>query len=404
MLKYFRFPLLFLFIASAIGVFLRWQFISPTPGVNYTFFLHAHSHIMLLGWIFNALYFAFTLNHVEPSEQKIFQTLFILLQFLVVGMMVSFPLQGYGLYSILFSTFHTFGAILFVFLFYKKTKYLKTTSIWYARTALIFFIISTIGPFSLGYLMANGLGQSKWYYFSIYYYLHFQYNGFFIFGIFSLFFEFLERKEIHFNFEKAKAIGRLMALSCVPAYLLSILWSRPALTFNVIAGSAAIIQIYAFVRFVLLLKISFKPIKNNISKSSCLFLCIVLFSFALKLMLQLLSSHPDVAQLVYEWRPVVIAYLHLVLLGVISLFLFSWYLEMNFIGKFAGEKTLILFLISFTGMEMCLILTPWWSTISTYVVLPASQYIFFFSITLSFSCLLLYCSSLKKPDKNHVLT
>lgn len=403
MLKYFRIPLLFLFIASAIGVFLRWQFISPTPGVNYTFFLHAHSHIMFLGWIFNALYFAFTFNHVEPGEHKIFQNLFIVLQFLVVGMMVSFPLQGYGLYSILFSTLHTFGAILFAFLFYKKTKRLKTISIWYAHTALIFFIISTIGPFSLGYLMANGLGQSKWYYFSIYYYLHFQYNGFFIFGIFSLFFEFLERKEIHFNFEKAKAIGRLMALSCVLAYLLSILWSRPGLPFNIIAGSSAIIQIYAFVRFVLLLKINFKPIRNNISKASYLFLRIVLFSFALKLLLQLLSSHPDVAQLTYEWRPVVIAYLHLVLLGVISLFLFTWYSEMNFIGKFSGEKTLILFLISFTGMEMCLILTPWWSTFSTYLVLPASQYIFFFSIILSFSCLLLYCYSLtKKTDKNHV--
>lgn len=404
MLKYFRLPLLFLFIASAIGVFLRWQFISPTPGVNYTFILHAHSHIMFLGWVFNALYIAFTISYVEHGEHKIFQNLFIVLQFLIVGMMISFPLEGYGLYSILFSTLHTFGAILFVILFYKKTKHATTISIWYARTALIFFTISTLGPFSLGYLMSNGMGQSQWYYFSIYYYLHFQYNGFFIFGIFSLFFGFLERKEIQYNLEKAKGIGKLMAFSCVPAYLLSILWSKPGLTFNVIGGLAAIIQLFAFAEFFRLLKINRKAIQHSICKYSYLYLFIVLIAFALKLLLQFLSSHPHLAQLAYELRPVVIAYLHLVLLGVISLFLFSWYLEMNFIGKTSGKKILILFLISFTGMETCLVLTPWWSTISRYLLLSATQCIFFFSVLLFLSCFLLFCSSLtKKPDKNHVL-
>lgn len=402
MLKYFRLPLLFLFIASAIGVFLRWQFISPTPGVNYTFFLHAHSHIMFLGWIFNAFFFAFTFNHILSSEHQFFQNLFIALQFFVVAMMVSFPLQGYGFYSILFSALHTFGAILFIIIFLKKTNHVKSISVWFARMALVFFIISTAGPFSLGYLMANDLGQTKWYNYSIYYYLHFQYNGFFIFGIFSLFFAFLEKKEIYYNPEKAKTIGRLMAIACIPAFLLSTLWAKPGLIFNILAGAAAIIQIYAFILFLRLLINNLKSLTDNISNSTYKFFWFVIISFALKLLLQLLSAHPIIAQLAYEWRSVVIAYLHLVMVGIITLFLFLWYVEMNFINKHSSNKILVLFLLSFIGMEMCLVLTPWWASIVKYITLPASYLTFFFSTLLSLSCLLLYCSSLtQKPDKNH---
>src|SRR6187401_3648361 len=111
---YYRVPLLFLLIGSLIGVFLRWQFISPTSGVNYIFFLHAHSHIMFLGWIFNVLYIAFVTKHVDENGDKFFLSLFWVLQVLNVGMLISFPLEGYGPFSILFSTLHTVGAILFV--------------------------------------------------------------------------------------------------------------------------------------------------------------------------------------------------------------------------------------------------------------------------------------------------
>src|SRR5688572_29855994 len=109
MLRYARIPLLFLFIGTLLGVFLRWQFISATPGVNYSFVLHGHSHIMFLGWIFNALYVGICYNHIAAEETKFFRILFIALQVLVVGMLIAFPLQGYGFYSILLSTLHTFG-------------------------------------------------------------------------------------------------------------------------------------------------------------------------------------------------------------------------------------------------------------------------------------------------------
>ena len=178
MRKYYSIPLTLFSLAAAIGLLLRYQFIAPTPGVRYTYFLHAHSHAMFLGWIFNVLYLSFVEYHLPTGDHPRFVKYFLALQLPVLAMMISFPIQGYGLYSITFSTLHTLAAIGFIYFFYRRTRGQRSVSLWFAKTALFFFLISTAGPFSLGYLMSHGLGQTYWYNFSIYYYLHFQYNGF----------------------------------------------------------------------------------------------------------------------------------------------------------------------------------------------------------------------------------
>jgi hypothetical protein len=401
---YFRVPLAFLSIGSLLGVFLRWQFIAPTPGVTYAFFLHAHSHVMFLGWIFNALYIAFCYNHIAETEISSFKKIFVVLQGLVVGMLISFPLQGYGFYSILFSTAHTICVFIFIVMFFRRTQGVKSVSAWFARTALVFFVISTAGPFSLGYLMSNQMGHTNWYFFSIYFYLHFQYNGFFIFGILSLFFNLLERKKIQFHLGKARTFGWTLAIVCLPTYLLSILWAKPGLTFNAIAGASAFIQFIALGLFIKVLIKHRLEIGQTFSKASIIFLFVILFAFILKLFLQAISALPGIAQLAYELRPVVIAYLHMVLIGIISLFVFLWYMEFDFIDEFYGKKIVGLFLISFIGVEVCLTFSPWWSILFGRGATGSQEYIFFFSIVSSLCCLLLFASSFsEKTDKDQYL-
>jgi hypothetical protein len=403
MLRYARIPLLFLFIGTLLGVFLRWQFISATPGVNYSFVLHGHSHIMFLGWIFNALYVGICYNHIAAEETKFFRILFIALQVLVVGMLIAFPLQGYGFYSILFSTLHTFGAILFIIRFFKKTKGEKSIAVCYARTAMIFLVISTAGPFVLGYLIANGLGHSNWYYFAIYFYLHFQYNGFFLFGIFSLFFNLLERKKIAFDHSKAKLFGGIVAVMCLPTYLLSVLWAKPGLAFNLVAGVSALVQLIACAILINVLVKSLPEIKNKFILSSRLFLTIVLFALMLKFALQLSSAVPEIAQMAFELRPVVIAYLHLVLIGIVSLGLFVWYIEIGFLRHALAINTIIFFVLSFLGMEFSLIASPWWNTLFGPGIASASEVLLVFSIALSLSSLVLIISARSNTSHSELI-
>jgi hypothetical protein len=334
-------------------------------------------------------------NHILESDQHFFRRLFIALQVLVVAMLVSFPIQGYGSFSILFSTLHTVGASIFLFQFFRSTRSATATSLWYARIALLFFIISAIGPFALGYLTSVGLGQTNWYFFSIYFYLHFQYNGFFLFGVISLLFNVIEEKKIPFDNLKAKRMGLIMAIACVPAYLLSVLWANPGYLFNVIGALSAATQIVAFIILITLVFDIRLELRKNVARASRVLLCIASFAFALKLILQLLSAAPDVARMTYELRPIVIAYLHLVLLGMISICLFVWYLEQNLVQQSSARQAIVLYILSFLGMEMALVLTPWWSSIFGSGAYPSSGWLFLFSVMLSVSCLLLYISSTK---------
>lgn len=402
MRKYYSIPLLFFVLAATIGLFLRWQFISPTPDVRYTYFLHAHSHVMFLGWIFNVLFLSFIDHHLPDRRRPMCRNLFLLLQVLVVAMMISFPIQGYGLYSIIFSTLHTLTVMLFIVLFFRLTQGGRTVSLWFARISLFFFFVSTAGPFSLGFLMANGMGNSVWYNFSIYYYLHFQYNGFFLFGIFSLYFHLLERKQIPFNASEALRFGKWMAAACIPAYSLSILYAQPGWVLNVIGAIAAIIQLIALGWLIKHVSLQRKFLKANLHPLAFRIFGIVLVSLVLKSLLQAASAHPVVAQFAYMLRPVVIAYLHLVLLGVISFFLFGWYVDMGFVNASAARTALILLVIGFIGSEICLVLTPWWSQFAGRRV-SSAVIIFSISVLLLFGGALFYGAYLRnKPDKNQV--
>lgn len=396
MRKFYSVPLLFLFLSSGIGLFLRWQFIEPTPGIRYTFFLHAHSHVMFLGWVFNVLYLSFTENYLAGKNPKPFKNFFLILQTLVVAMMISFPMQGYGLYSITFSTLHTIGVIIYIIIFFRYTKGRQTVSLWFARASLFFFFISTAGPFSLGYLMANDLGGTVWYNFSIYYYLHFQYNGFFLFGILSLFYQLLEKKQVPFDRTTALTFGKWMAIACVPAYFLSTLFARPGLILNFIGAFAGVIQLAAFAVFYSKLKDIRPSLKLAFHPASYSVLKLVLIGFILKSFLQLFSAHPEIAVVAYELRPVVIAYLHLVLFGIISFFLFVWYVERKFVHEQLACMSIRLVLAGFAGSEICLVLMPWWVRLMGNNFPSSAVMVFTFSIFLLIGAFLFYIAFLRK--------
>lgn len=355
MQKYSRFPFLFFFLAACVGLLLRWYFISPMSWLKFPYWLHAHSHLMFLGWVFNLLSLAFIDRHIEEQQRKKYITLFLIIQVFLLGMLISFPLQGYGLYSISLSTFHTIVVGVFAFWFFKDTKHSGfDPSRWFARLSLIFFLISSLGPFSLGPLMVNGLAQSKWYYFAVYYYLHFQYNGVFTFGAVSLFFSLLNERGVMVDQLLVKRFGHLMLISCVLGYSLSTLWANPELIFNVLGFIAALIQLVAFIYFIKILRSIPATWIKSISPSARILFRVVLLSFATKLILQLVSAHPYMAQLAYEVRNYVMAYLHLVLLGMISCFLLAWSMEKGWILK-AGLAATLFFVIGFLGMEITLI-------------------------------------------------
>ena len=380
--KYLRIPLLFLFIGSLIGVLLRWQFIDPSSSINYTNVLHGHSHIMFLGWVFNALYIAFTVNHIEEKQAGTFRTIFFLLQVLNIGILIAFPLQGYGTYSIIFSTLHTVLSFVFIAIFFKRVWKSEAQSVWLSRVALGFCALSALGPFSLAYIVSNDLQNSHWYNYSIYFYLHFQYNGLFFFGIASLFVKWIE-KTSDTNTDALKKVWQWFLIACLPTYFLSVVYSTPGIVFNFIGAAGAAIQLFAFAKLLQWTKRNHEALKHSFG-GTLPFIKVIVVALALKLILQLLSAVPQIAKMAYDYRPITIAYLHLVLLGIITSALFIWY-RLNGLFSSSFNVIFVIFLSAFTIMEVVLIATPWWPDVS--LKFSSVTHLFCTALVLSACCL-----------------
>jgi hypothetical protein len=354
----------YLIILGILGAFLRGIIIFPVEGVNYKNFLHGHSHIAFLGWIFTALFSAIIYSFF-PEKSSSYKWLFALLQVSVIGMLISFPIQGYGLYSIIFSTLHIFLSWIFAGMTLKNLK----TQAWHVKSqlstkfirwALFFMIISAVGPFSLAVLMAKGLGGGTLYQLSIYFYLHFQYDGWFSFAVFGLFFKLLEQYNIKYNHIAGKNFYLLMASACIPAYALSILWAAPSNWVFILASGGAVMQLIALYYGYKMIKGLKFQLEEKINRFAYSILIFAFVAFIIKLILQMVSVFPEIAEMAFYIRNFTIGYLHLVFLGFISTFLIAWFGINGFLNlQSAGiKKGWLIFLLSFLVTEILIFMQP----------------------------------------------
>ena len=115
-----KFAFSYFIMAAILGVLLR-SFNSIEIPVNYKFIVHSHSHIALLGWVYLALttlLYKLYLNTLN-SDKK-YQNIFWFTQLTLVGMLLTFPFQGYALFSIVFSTLFLIASYWFFWFFTKN--------------------------------------------------------------------------------------------------------------------------------------------------------------------------------------------------------------------------------------------------------------------------------------------
>jgi hypothetical protein len=403
--KWVRLSILYLFLVGVLGCLLRLIFFSPVEGVNFRYFLHAHSHIAFLGWVFNALFAGFIFVYI-PEKAKNYLLLFWLLQFTVLGMLISFPLQGYAAVSITFSTLHIFLSYWFAARFRKDTSKLNNRagpfSLSLIRWGLIFMIFSSIGPFALGVIMAKGLSGTDFYQLSVYFYLHFQYNGWFSFAIFGLFFSILEKNNIFFSSAYAKKFLWLMVVACFLGYSLSTLWTQPPVIFYVTGFAAACLQLLAW-RYLHVIISNSKNQKIALNSSWTLKLMKIAYgAFIIKIILQFASAIPIVADLAYRIRNFTIGYLHIVLIGFVTVFLLAWFSQVKLLNlkQKISKMGIILFLIGFLFSEILIFLQPIMLMLGLGNLTFSYKLVFFVSLLMpAGTLLLLYENSLFKIRK-----
>ncbi len=334
-------------IAALLGLVLRLFYVLKIP-ITFKFFVHTHSHIALLGWVYVALTTLIYKLYLEKLLlHKKYKYIFGFTQLTLVGMLFSFPFQGYALFSIIFSTSFLIASYWF-FLFFRKrisTEDKKLDSYKCIVTALWYMVISSIGPWALGGIMSTLGATSIWYRLAIYFYLHFQYNGWMVLALIGVLFYILERKQIYISQNIFKKFFWFFNIGIILSFFLSTLFTNPSIYIYFVGGLGGTIQLLGFGFLIQFLIKQKKEVQIVFSKLQLQLLKTIILFLLIKMALQLLTSLPYFANLAVTIMDFTIGYLHWTFLGVvtISLFLFFDYFKLMQLSK----KAYYIYLLGF---------------------------------------------------------
>lgn len=398
-----------LLIVAVLGLLMRYKIGFEFPFLDQKYLQHSHSHFAFAGWVSHTLmvlmigFLEYNIKKTTLNFTKKYNFILLVNLICAYGMLVFFIIQGYGFVSIFFSTASIGVACVFAVFYFKDLKLISADnfSINWFKAALFFNVLSSLGTFALAYMMASKNIQQNEYLASIYFYLHFQYNGWFFFACMGLLLSFLQLKRVENNFLKTSFW--LFFVSCLPAYFLSTLWLKLPDWIYVITLISALIQTFVWFKFLIIILKLKQTFFENYPIVLRYILLFVGIALSLKFILQLGSTIPALSQLAFGFRPIVIAYLHLVLLAVISLFLL-FYIYANQLISFNKKIKIGLYVFSIGVFLNEIILAIQGVASFSYTLIPfINELLFGAAIVLVCGIGILVFYSLKKVKNSSVL-
>ena len=332
-ITWIRIALINFCIVALAGITMRYKINFPLPVLNQKYLLHAHSHFAFTGWIALIL-MVLMVNYLQQQNVKTnykkYKRVMIANCVTAYGMFVSFIAEGYAFYSISFSTLSIFISYFFIFYLWRDLNKVKDKSYapkWF-KTALVLWAISSLGAFALAFLMGSHNKVQDYYFGAVYFFLHFQYNGWFLFACFGLLFSCLHKKEILSSVFVNKKLFAVMTITVGPAYFLSILWLKLPLSMHILADVSGVMQLLILFYFVKLFPLIKKNILDKLTAATKYLWAMVFIAFIIKIILQMLSVIPFFSGYAFGFRPIVIGYLHLSFLGIISFFILGYIFQL----------------------------------------------------------------------------
>ena len=327
--KLWIFPLLFGMIGALIGLVLRYAYTGGLAvPISFKNILHAHSHVMLLGFLFNAL-FLFVWTNFTKLMDKISYRYFIAMQVSMAIMIIAFIIQGYAFFSILFSTIHLWISYILLVRLWRRLEG-KKEIVWMIKIGIIFHFLSSLGPYALGPLMVLELKNSPWYQQAIFFYLHFQFLGVYFIWMLALL-----AKKIKLQISKKTVIGISVSLVLLYAHTLDYSFDHWAIQLFGGLGSGLL--------FALLFKFRNAFLNQTKELKSVYFIVLTVAA------INIAGTFPWIAELVINNRFILIAWLHFLFLGLYVPFIWV------FISNDIPKAYWIIYLLSFVFTEVILV-------------------------------------------------
>jgi hypothetical protein len=328
----------FFLMASFFGLLMRYFLVGEVLFFEYRHILHAHSHLALLGWGYLLVTGALVFTYVKDAKRlKTYKVLLGISVFSTLGMMLSFPLQGYGLYSISFSSLHLITSYFFAYFFLQDLSSHKTsTATRLVRFSIIWMLLSSLGLWAIGPIGVILGKVHPLYFMSVQWFLHFQLNGWFVYGFLGLLAAHLQKSGWTIPISKTKEL--ILHLSLFLTYALAISWSTPIKSLFLINAAGVILQVIAYYW---ILFPSFRELFSGLTFPQNWIdrmLYIGLMSLMVKALIQAALIIPDVATIAYTIRMYVIGFVHLVMLGAITFGIGAFALKNKWLGLGALSK------------------------------------------------------------------
>lgn len=355
-------------VLSIFGVLLRYMQLYDVPSLNYQFILHAHSHFAFSGWMFFSIALLIALLCSDGEMGTGFKTVLLLTLVSAYGMLASFSWQGYKLVSISFSTLFMVVTFRFTYLVFKnhlmKTR-VNTIAFKLIRGSLVLLCLSALGPFALGPLAASGLKNTQYYQDAIYFYLHFQMNGFMLLAALGLLASTMPGNTL--TSHQGRWLN-LFIFSAIPLYFIFTLWGKPCNGLWILACIAAGLNLVSWLALCFYFK-------NNWHYLSFLERA-ALIALTIKCIFQLFVCIPAIGNWTFLNRNLIIGYIHLLTLGIIMPLLIGQFIRTGLIKSCKLITTVnILYIILVVVYLTLLFIQPLLSLFS--VIIPGYQFLLF---------------------------
>ncbi len=331
MRRWFNLALSFFVIAAMIGALLRLIFVVEIPWLIFKPWMHAHSHVAMLGWLFPALVIALLRQDEGPAPRG-FHGWMATAQLFVAGMLLSFPLQGYGPVSIACSLGQMLVGYMLVAQVWRHTaQWPATGSRLLARLALLFQAISTLGIWAMGPIMAGGMAGSELYYWSIQWFLHFQFNGWFWFAAMAIGSRWAERHGVKVRLDRFTVL--LWVLGTVLTFALAIAWSERFISIIAVNSAGVLVQAWAAWRTMRAMHRARLQAQVRTTRWMRIAIGTMLIAMAFKVVAQTFAAIPAVADIALTLRNYVVGFVHLNTLGAATMVLLAFALERRWLHE-----------------------------------------------------------------------
>lgn len=163
--RFARAALVYFIIVGVLGTFLRARFVSPIlPALQFTNVLHAHSHVAYFGWtslaLMGIMYALMPKVTGKPVRgEGLIRWQLALTHVSTVGALISFAAGGYNVVSIIFSTLNVLIWYLFMRIYWLNVRDLPRplpVAVRYWHGAVFLLFVSSLGTWLISAMTARG--------------------------------------------------------------------------------------------------------------------------------------------------------------------------------------------------------------------------------------------------------